>query len=172
MINPDVEVLRSLLRVDDDGNLIRLATTNPICAARFPVGSIAGSLKENGYVRVSIQNRLYWAHRVVWAIHTGAWPDHEIDHINGNPSDNRIENLRLATRLQNSANRGPVAGKAVGLLGVQWRKKEKKFYSQIRENGKRRSLGFFDTAEEAHAAYMAVARRLYGEFVRETAHGN
>lgn len=110
-----------------------------------------------GYVQCCIRNRTYLAHRIAWALTHGKWPTAMIDHVNGDRSDNRLVNLRLATGAQNQANRTARKDSKTGLRGVRFDKKTGKFAAQLQ-------VGGFDTAEEAHAEFMRLARFCYGEF--------
>lgn len=126
------------------------------------VGSPAGKLNRNGYREISFSQKVYSAHRLAWRLHYGEWPDKMLDHINGDRSDNRLSNLRLATNSQNMMNRGstrPDMPKGVFREGQRYR-------AQIRANKVRYQLGTYSTPEEAHAAYCEAAKRLHGEFAR------
>lgn len=134
-------------------------------------GSIAGSFTTSGHRRVSIKGVSVYAHRIVWALIYGEWPETDIDHIDGNPANNRITNLRLATISQNSANRPAPRNNKTGFKGV----------SCPRENGKyvvyvsTKKIGEFVSIEEAAHAYDKAALARYGEFAhlnfKENAHG-
>lgn len=119
----------------------------------------------HGYRSGSLFGRTYYAHRVAWAIYTGRWPEHEIDHINGVPHDNRIANLREATRGQNNSNRGPNAGRSH--KGVRRSKNGRRWVADITVSGKAKHIGTFDTEQEAAAAFSAQAEKLHGEFARK-----
>lgn len=129
-----------------------------------PVGSEAGSTGGQLYRLIAVDGRRYWAHRLVWVHVYGEWPCKEIDHINGNGHDNRLNNLRQATRTENRRNSRLPRNNTTGLKGVH--QKRKSFVAGIGNNGKYRYLGTFDTPEEAHAAYCKAARELHGEFAR------
>jgi hypothetical protein len=118
----------------------------------------------SGYTMISLLGKKVKAHRLAWLFAYGAWPDMEVDHINGNPFDNRIENLRLATNPQNQANRKRNAGKATP-KGVR-QMKSGRFQARLRVDGKAIHIGSFDTSELASQAYMAAAKKYYGEFAR------
>lgn len=137
-------------------------TKNRAWNARY-AGKVAGAVKSStGYVSIAIFGRGYLAHRLAFLWMNGSFPASDVDHANGNRSDNRWVNLREATRQQNCWN---VA--AFGTLrkrGVSWHKRDGRFQALIRDNGRNRSLGYFDTADEAEAAYNAEAERLHGEF--------
>jgi len=102
---------------------------------------------------------------VAWLIHFGQWPERQVDHINGDHADNRISNLRLATGTQNQANKGLQRNNTTGFKGVGYRP-DRGFFAIIKKDRKSHYLGQFNTAEEAHAAYCAAAKRLFGEFAR------
>lgn len=141
----------------DDGRLLW-----KVKASRNTVlGSAAGCLNK-GYLMVRVDGSLYGAHRIVWLLHHGSLPALDIDHINGVGMDNRIENLRLATRSENMQNvrRAPRNNKS-GLLGASFCKQRRKWTAQICVEGKRRNLGFYASAREAHRAYLAAKVRLH-----------
>lgn len=103
--------------------------------------------------------RKYNSH-VVWFIHMGEWPD-LIDHINGDPSDDRIENLRIVTAEQNNMNRGPRSNRSLP-KGVYFR--QGKYDSRIQWKDQVIFLGLFDTIGEAEAAYQGASRAIQREF--------
>lgn len=132
-------------------------------------GRRAGWVADSGHICIGIDRRTYKAHRLAWLYMTGAWPVHEIDHKNNVPADNRFANLREATDQQNSHNRRTRCDNVSGLKGVCFRKdkKERPYQALICIGlGKKRSLGFYRTPQEAHAAYAAAARTHHGEFAR------
>lgn len=122
-------------------------------------GDRAGFLsKSTGYLYVVIKQRRYPIHRLVWLRAHGVWPEGDVDHINGVKTDNRLSNLREATRSLNMQNVWRShADSETGLLGV-WRRKDssrkKQFIAQIMVGGKKKYIGAFHTPEEAHAAYL------------------
>jgi len=152
------ERLRELLDFDPpSGNLIWRQHKGKSIA-----GNVAGGLRPDGYVRIKLDQRDYMAHRLIWLHATGRWPT-EIDHINGDRSDNRIENLRECTRSQNFANREPYKHRTMP-KGV--RAKGSKFTARIRKAGIDRHIGTFNTISEAREAYLNSAKSLFGEFAR------
>jgi hypothetical protein len=134
--------------------------------ARYAMKEALCALNNHGYLKGKVFYRTVSAHRAAWAIHYGQWPDLVIDHINGIPTDNRIENLRLATVAQNGANSVKPSHNTSGFKGVYWCKTWKKWKSAIKVAGKRRNLGTFTTREDAYAAYCKASAELHGEFGR------
>ena len=99
-------------------------------------------------------NKDYYTHRIAWLIYYGEWPKNQIDHINQDPTDNRIENLRDVTQAENQKNRTLYNNNTTGYLGVS--KHHGKYRARIRINNIDKHLGYYDTVEEA-AAVRAVA---------------
>ena len=123
-------------------------------------GAKAGSPNIKKRWSTKIKARLYQNHRLVWALVHGAWPADQIDHINGDPEDNRIENLRVVSNAENQRNRGQSRNNTSGTNGVYWHSRDHVWTSFIRENGKQRSLGAFASAAQATAARKAAEQRL------------
>lgn len=121
---------------------------------------------ELGYMQGSIFGKRYWAHRVIWALVYGQWPDNEIDHINGDRSDNRLSNLRACIRLENSRNKKRLSVNTSGFKGVSPHKESGKWRATICVNGKQLSLGYFHKKEDAWEAYKAAAYKHFGDFAR------
>ena len=114
-----------------------------------------------GYIRVRVNGRLQLAHRVIVAMTYGKWPIGEVDHINGNRSDNRIENLRVVTRAENFRNKSRYASNKSGVTGVHWHSAAGKWCAAISiANGKTKHIGLFDTVDDAAAARALEASRL------------
>ena len=119
-----------------------------------------------GYRCSCIRGRQFKAHRVIWAIVHGKWPKDQIDHINGDRSDNRLCNLREVTNAQNQWNRKPSAGCISRHKGVTFIRRTKRWQARIVVNGKRQSLGVFPTESAARDAYSKASRQLHGEHGR------
>jgi hypothetical protein len=152
------ELKRLLYYEPLSGNFIRLITK----CSRAKVGQIAGTTHPLGYIKICLNKKIYSAHRLAYLYQTGEWPPFEVDHINGNKSDNSWVNLRLATSSQNKANRAKFRG--VMLKGVQ--KRGNKFMAIARINCKLKYLGLYDTEEQAHAVYCEAARQAFGAYHR------
>jgi len=128
-------------------------------------GMRATRLKGDGYLQVKVCGRLYAAHRVAWLHFYGVWPEGDLDHINGDPADNRITNLRIANDSLNAANRRAHSTSASGIKGVS-RLPSGRWRAAITFLGRRHHLGVYDTPDEASSAYFAKARELFGDFAR------
>jgi len=116
-----------------------------------------------GYQFVDIKRQKYAVHRIAFYMHHGWVPD-EVDHINGNGMDNRIQNLRPATTAQNAQNRSLLITNTTGYKGVRTHKRSKRFQAQMRINGKQKHLGTFDTKELA-AEFLDLARDMvHGDY--------
>ena len=152
--------LRELLHYDEDTGEFRWLER---VARRIERGDVAG-IVDQGYRRITIQGRHYRAHHLAWLYMTGKWCSQVIDHRDGNGSNNRWVNLRPATKSQNSANKRLYRNNACGLKGVC--RERSRWRAAINKNGRRFHLGNFLTPEDAHAAYVKAARKLFGEFAR------
>lgn len=131
-----------------------------VSRGRVKSGCVAGTLNNNGRRMIMIDNRLYQAHRLAWFYVMGKWPEKEIDHINGRPEDNRLENLRDVSHAENKQNRLHAdCDSKTGLLGVLPHRN--RFRAVISLRGKQHYLGTFDTATAAHAAYVMAKRVMH-----------
>jgi hypothetical protein len=132
------------------------------------IGASAGGLDNKGYKRIELKGTFYACHRLAWAYVTGEWPSHHIDHINGNRSDNRFCNLRIASIADNKRNSATPSNNTSGYKGVVFkpRNKLRPWQSAIKHNKKWIYIGAFETPEEAHKVYCDMAKKLHGEFFR------
>jgi hypothetical protein len=162
---PSLPLLKEFLAYNPEDGLFRwLKRANQNGSAE--AGSVAGSPRDDdaGYIRIKLKGVFYQAHRVAWLYIHEEWPPEEIDHINGDPSDNRIVNLRCATPSQQGANRKRRSDNQSGYKGVYWHKPTSKWLAYIYRGGPRIDLGYFDDPAMAHAAYISAAESLFGEF--------
>jgi hypothetical protein len=150
----------------------RVTRTGSVCPAfqideRFAeeVGKRRWCLSSAGYLWASMSGRQVLLHRYIWRLHTGDWPKYQIDHINRNPLDNQVANLRDVSRSENQKNRTPFCllgkkhPKKSGLpTGVRFvlRLKSRPYGAMVNYKGKKSHIGYFATSEEASAAYQQV----------------
>lgn len=123
-------------------------------ARKTVVGARAGSDKPNagGYLRMRICGELYYTHRLAWFYHHGEWPEHQIDHIDQNKTNNKLDNLRSVTHQENNKNVPLRANNTSGMCGIIWLKRRKKWGARIGIDGVHINLGEFDTFDQAAAA--------------------
>ena len=133
---------------------------------RNDTGSCMGGIGVDGYWKIKIKGKSYLAHRLIWLHAFGEWPKEEIDHIDGNPSNNRLENLRIASHKQNCGNRRKNKNNTSGYSGVKYRKDCERFQAVIKMDGITRHLGYYDTPQEAAAAWIQFSIDYRGEFHR------
>lgn len=130
---------------------------------KFPAGSNAGSNPKHnrGYVKININGVLYYAHRLAWLYLHGEIPQSDIDHINGDRSDNRANNLRIASRSENMQNTVKHADSTNPRIGVYYNKRAKKWIAKICVFGKQHNLGYFKDIESAGAAYDSAKQKMH-----------
>lgn len=128
-------------------------------------GSIVGTKDKNGYLKTLIKRKPYRVHRLIWIMHHGYEPQ-VLDHINGIPDDNRIENLREATHSQNNLNRRMHHRNKSGFKGVSWIAQRNLYRASVFINGVKHVFGHYKTAEEAYAVYCEEVKNRCGEFGR------
>lgn len=127
------------------------------CLAGVP----AGAINKKGYRQISVNNKLYYAHRLVWLVETGEFPIGVLDHINRIKDDNRIANLREVSHKQNMENTGTYAHNTSGYKGVFWDLQAKKWQARVNHNGKQIFAGRFDNVYDAHQAYIRKVAQLF-----------
>ena len=151
--------LRELLQYDPETGVFTWRVSRGRTAK---AGGVAGA-DTHGYVVIMIDGKGYGAHRLAWLYVHGVWPTGHIDHVYGDTSDNRIKVLRDVTQSVNSQNQRSAKrnNKSSGLLGAYWHNISNKWMSHISFGGKKRHLGMFATAQEAHEAYMAAKRQFH-----------
>ena len=153
------EHLRDMFYYDSDTGLFtRLKTTSSNAIA----GMIAGGVRPDGYVYIQFAGRRYYAHRLAWLYVHGHFPVGEIDHVDGDPSNNRLNNLRDVSKSVNQQNlKRAKSHNPHKLLGVRFDKRTSKnpWVTRIVTNKKVVHLGCFSSAEEAHQAYLTAKRQ-------------
>jgi len=157
----EAETLKQMLWYDPETGIFRWRVSSSRNVKPWDVAGMKGG---EGYWHIRINGKAHRAHRLAWLYMTGRWPDRLIDHINGVRNDNRFQNIRQADDFLNSQNqRVACSNSKTGLLGVFHDKKRanKPFYSTIGANKKKIWLGRFETAEQAHQAYVNAKRELH-----------
>ena len=136
----------------------------------YGAGTAIGHPSARDRVQIYVEGRRYYAHRLAWLYAYGEWPTFEIDHIDGDPTNNALRNLRPATRSQNNANSRLKNNNTSGLKGVSLclhsreRGYQNIWRASITIDGRARNLGRYRTPQEAHAAYLKAAAEAFGEF--------
>jgi hypothetical protein len=161
MFMTTLKYLKSILRYAPDEGAFYWLVDNKHPKARK--GMKAGRINALGRAQIGVNKKQIFTHKLVWLFETGKWPTDMLDHINGNPLDNRFCNLRLSNHILNGQNQRAHRpnNKSSHLLGVSWHKLNNKYIAKIKINGKPKHLGYFNTAEEAHAAYVTAKRILH-----------
>jgi hypothetical protein len=152
----DLEKARELVDYDPATGVFRWKVSH----GRAKAGSVAGSPHSEGYTKIVVGGVGYYAHRLAWAFNHDTQINGEIDHINGNRSDNRLANLRVVPPIGNARNRCRHPRNTSGVCGVSWNKKSQKWYAYIIKNTKQISLGFYSVFSEAVAARDKAAETL------------
>jgi hypothetical protein len=160
------EFVRSLLEYNPDTGTFVWRARGKKFWDNCHAGKNAGSICSTGHLRISILDRGYFAHRLAWLIMTGEHPVNEIDHKDGNPANNKWDNIRAATRQQNQQNRRRHSSNSSGFKGVFKNRIGVTWSAQIYCFGKKIHIGCYPTAEMAHEAYCEAAKKNYGEFAR------
>ena len=161
---PIPEDIGEHLKLMPDGSIIR--TTNPVRGNRTKGKRIDNLNIQSGYMQLRLGDRMYRAHRVVWFLHYGEQPPEYIDHINGDRTDNRPENLRKACHSTNMANAKRRSSNTSGVKGVQ--RSGNKWIGSVGFKGERHYVGPFTDIAEAEIAVRQLREQLHGDF---TNHG-
>ena len=166
---PSISYLRRVLMVCQEsptGLRWRVPMRNNAIKAGFPAGSLSFDKNQDRYdYRIGLGWRAFRACRVIWAIHHGADPfPLEVDHIDRNPLNNSVENLRLATGQQNCRNQDKRTTNKSGVKGVHFNRQTGRFRASIMVNWRKFNLGEYYTLEEAAAARKAAEIKYFGEF--------
>lgn len=150
--------LKTLVRYEPTTGMFYWAYSNP---PYRKAGAVAGYVRSDGYARIEFNGRPYYSHRLAWMYVYGDDLPKLIDHINRNPSDNRISNLRAGSKSINSQNTTLRADNKSGKKGVHFSTKRKRWIAQIVSDGKHKYLGAYKCKEAAFDAYQAAAARLH-----------
>lgn len=159
-IDHTAALLRELFHYDPQtGVFTRRVKTSSRAKIGVPVGNNSG----NGHLQIRFNGARHLAHRLAWLYVYGVWPSKLIDHINGDPKDNRIDNLRDVSASVNAQNQRAATkkNKRATLLGAHFHVQSGKYLAHIRLNGVSRHIGSFETEQEAHEAYVAEKRRVH-----------
>jgi len=167
---PDFEFLSSILRYNPDSGKLYWKERPPsmfaiktdrsqIHSANLWNSANAGNeamtaVNKQGYKVGNINGSMFRAHRVAWALHYGVDPKNQIDHINGDRKDNRIENLRVVTNQQNSWNQKLRSTNTSGYNGVSWCKMTNSWLARAVVDGVEHRIGYFSTPEDARDARL------------------
>jgi hypothetical protein len=151
----DIGILREFLSYDPATGSVKWTKK---AGRKVVVGAEAGAARKDGRRIVGFMRRRFLLSRVSWALHYGKWPDNEVDHRDGDPSNNRLLNLRAATSSQQKRNR--VAFSSSGIKGVYWIGPRNKYRAQIKVGEGTRYLGYFSDKEEARKVRIAAEKEL------------
>lgn len=130
---------------------------------RVKIGDEAGTVNSSGYLNIGLNNKNYLNHRIIFAIHNGYIPK-VVDHINGFKTDNRIENLREATRIQNGQNMKLRTSNKSGCKNVSWHKPLNKWKVSLRVNNKVKHIGYFLNLELADLVAVEARNKYHLNF--------
>lgn len=156
------ERLKELIRYDPLAGVFTWRHRPKVNGPQVVEGKVAGMVDSRGYVRIGLLGKAYGAHRLAWLYMTGEMPEHDIDHVNRDRSDNKWGNLRLATPSQNAVN-SPVRTRSLP-RGVVMHRRCGRYQAGIKVKGRSIHLGLFDFPDEAHRAYRAASLAHHGEF--------
>jgi hypothetical protein len=157
-----LDELRAVLFYSPEtGEFVWRQAMSPKVLAGSPAGWVNGQ-----YLRIRLFWRIYEAHRLAWFYVHGEWPADFVDHVDGDGLNNRLSNLRLASRAENQWNVGAPRTNTSGIKGVSWHSRNKKWVATLRRHGKKVHLGYFRTKEEAQDAYQKAVPTFHGEFAR------
>jgi len=134
-------------------------------AKRTKIGDIAGCHKEKGYFHCGIDGTNYLIHRLIFAFHYGYMPKY-IDHIDNNPSNNKIENLREATYSQNQCNKTLQKNNTSGVKGVTWVKSRCRWVVKVQIDNIQKQIGYFKDLEFAELISNEARSKYHGKFAR------
>jgi hypothetical protein len=153
-----VERLQQVLSYNSQTGVVSWKANSGIWG-RLKAGSTAGYKDPSGYISIRIDDTLYKAHRLAWALHYGSFPNQGIDHLDGDPSNNKIDNLRQADQFVNNQNRRDK--KTSKTLGTYFCANRNVWQAYITVRREHFFIGSYKTQEEAHQAYIDVKRAVH-----------
>lgn len=124
------------------------------------IGTIAGYINKRGYIAIRVNKKTYYAHRLAWLYTHGELPKKQIDHINGDTSDNRLSNLRDVSTADNGRNRRVGLNNTSGIMGVVWHKNKNKWIVNIKVDMKRHYLGYYSNIFDAACVRISAQNKL------------
>lgn len=161
---PPIEILNHMIHYDKEKGILTWKNSSKTSRNGMMCGHGRG---RSGYRVVGILMSQYLYHRIAYFIHTGIDPfGYIVDHKDGDPTNNKPSNLRLASRSQNNANGRPYKTSKTGFRGAFWQKSMKKYCASIQSEGKREVIGYFNCPTEAARAYDRKAIRMFGEYAK------
>lgn len=162
-MNLTQEMLKELFDYREDGNLVR---KNACGGNGNYAGRVVGSkpkekTRSRRYVTTKIKGQHYCVHKLIYLWHTGKFAE-QLDHINRDTIDNRIENLRVATTAQNASNRKLFSSNTSGVKGVSWHKARIKWFVYVDVNKKRKNIGYFNDLDFAELVAVEARNKYHG----------
>jgi AP2 domain len=157
------DLLHKVLEYDPDTGLFKWLEDR----GRVKAGDLAGTC-DRDTLAIRVNGRRYRASHLAVLWMTGKWPPDQMNHRDGDGTNDRWVNLRPIGRSEKLYNRGKQENNSVGFKGVTFHKGRAKFQASIQAAGERRYLGYFDTGEEANRAYREAARRMHSKYARTT----
>lgn len=139
-------------------------------ARNIIIGQRAGQVRSDAHRAINIDGKRHYEHRLAWLYIHGSWPEHHVDHINLDGTDNRLANLRQASGSDNYGNQGLRRDNTSGVKGVIYNARAGKWIARISRYGRSHCLGTFCTRDAASEAYAEAARNHFGEFARHASH--
>jgi hypothetical protein len=155
--NLDHRYLKEILHYDPETGIFQWLVKK---SRRTSIGSVAGTIT-HGYLSIKIDGKIYLNHRLAWLYVHSTWPQYEIDHIDGDKLNNRLENLRDATHKQNTENQKLLPSNKSGHRGVSWSQKGKKWRAYLKNNGKTIHLGYYEKLEDAALAAREAREKIF-----------
>jgi len=147
------KTLKKYLNYDPETGIFKWKISN---TNRVKIGDVAGYLRPDGYIKIKLFNKIYFAHRLAWLYVHGKFPEDCMDHINGIKHDNKIINLRAVTLVENNRNRLMPKTNTSGVMGVSWCKPYQKWQVMIQKTHYGRFKFKSDAIEKAEKVYKEL----------------